>query len=73
MVLLALEIRTRTGFYSHNLKIREMLAVSSRIFNFSSLALSRTFFFLACLSSHERKNRICEEKKNLCVAYIKYR
>ena len=32
---------------------------------FSRFALSRAFFFLALFSSHARKKRICEEKKNL--------
>ena len=34
---------------------------------FSRFALSRAFFFLALFSSHARKKRICEEKKNLCT------
>ena len=33
---------------------------------FSRFALSRALFFLALFSSHARKKRICEEKKNLC-------
>ena len=34
---------------------------------FSRFALSRAFFFLALFSSHARKKRICEEKKNLWI------
>ena len=62
MVLLALEIFTRRVFYSHNLKIRLMLAFSSLIFVFFSLSsFSHIFFprvfFLACEEKSDMRGK----------------
>ena len=54
------------GFFTRIIRKSDKCSLFPRIFLlFTRFALSRTFFLLACFSSHASKKRICEEKKNL--------